>query len=127
MRSLTSASARSVTYPCFQMSQLEIFPQKVIVYPSDQQLFELRSTYPPPLWKVSPPSSFGVVQPDYSVQRTSANLNIDITAYGVYQLKRGLGTIEWTLNGQSVPTSEPLSTPASCFSGPSAEQSSSTA
>src|SRR5262245_17117385 len=82
----------------------DIFPQSLEVLPNDSQLFTLRATFPPAVWKViEQPGNGGVIEPDYSILQGRAGLSP--LGEGLYQLVSGIGSIEYTLDNQCIPAS----------------------
>jgi hypothetical protein len=81
---------------------LEIFPQNVIVYPNDRQVFTARATDRTPMWKITA-DPFGVVQSDYSIRPSFSNTAP--SGEGAFQLVRGVGSVEWTLDASCIPVS----------------------
>lgn len=88
----------------------DIYPPIIDIYPSDQVLFTARATYPPAPWKIDLNNSFGVVQPDSSILPSNPSLNLPIVGRGALRLTEGQGAIEWTLDGNCIPTSTSIFT-----------------
>jgi hypothetical protein len=90
------------------VSRLEIFPQRISLFPGDRRQFTARATPPQPLWFVYPAMVNSVVQPDYSVRRAQASpLSVPtfFAAASALNLISGLGAIKYTLDKNCLPSS----------------------
>lgn len=82
------------------MSNFEIFPSVVQLYPADVQTFTIRGTPPSAGWRTL---TNGTLQSDYTLVYTgSGGL---LRGNGLHYLKNGIGRVTLTVTPQSLPTS----------------------
>ena len=80
-------------------SNYEIYPQSVTLYPADTQLFQVRGFGPPYFWEDVSDCS---IESDFTLKVVGSPT--DLRGFGTNTIRSGIGSVEWTLTAQCLPT-----------------------
>ncbi|MCI0391659.1 MAG: hypothetical protein MOB07_23185 [Acidobacteria bacterium] len=77
----------------------EIFPESIVLYPSDKILFSIRGTAPPVFWESVTDAS---IEADYTLKVVGTP--VDLRGGISYLLRAGVGRVKFTLTPNCLPT-----------------------